>query len=270
MNNNALESQIIFEQRFWLQIMGDHSRFIFNALSPSEVQTIRIAQNFINIFDQLLAQARQPLTGAQLNALNQQAYNQTKELRNFKLSLIRRHLVEEIQIHLTPTFINHMVNELDNYLQILECIMENKQPPAFSPVHLHLLWLLDAKGHAFYLSSSLDEVEQILIKRSTGFSKVFEKLYEKSVEIAGYLRTGLDQFPALSRLNLEAECEINLFSNFLQELQHLILTNQALSTLVPLVTDHMLREECYYLTKLALVSEISSPNCDPTKPRIQN
>ena len=44
----------LFEHRFWLQILGDHSRFILNALSPTETKEIQIAENFIPIFDQLL------------------------------------------------------------------------------------------------------------------------------------------------------------------------------------------------------------------------
>ena len=89
-----------------------------------------------------------------------------------------------------------------------------------------------------------------------------------AVEMAGFLRTGLNQFPALSFLNTQAEHQIQFFSNFLLELQQLILSKKVLSILTPLATDHMLREKCYYRMKLAMVSEIKSPNCDPTKPRI--
>ena len=33
--------------------------------------------------------------------------------------------------------------------------------------------------------------------------------------------------------------------------------------------NHMIREECYYLTKLSMVSHIKNPECDPTKSRIE-
>ncbi|MDD3654720.1 MAG: DUF2935 domain-containing protein [Desulfotomaculaceae bacterium] len=268
--NGNLDSLTLFEHRFWLQILGDHARFIFHSLSPKEDQTIRIAQNFINIFDRLLAEARQPLNGIQLDTLTQQAYAQGKEFRSFKLELLRRHLVEQIIIHLTPTFINHMVNELEEYLQILACFINKQQTQLFDPVHLHLVWLLDAKGHAFFLASSLDEVEKQYIRRSTEFNIVFADLFDKSLEMKGYLRTGLNQFPALSALNMQAENTILHFSCFLQELQKLIQSKEILSILTPLATDHMLREECYYLLKLSLVSDVKKPNCDPMKPRIEN
>ncbi|GAB6889346.1 DUF2935 domain-containing protein [Geobacillus stearothermophilus] len=38
----------------------------------------------------------------------------------------------------------------------------------------------------------------------------------------------------------------------------------------PLMADHMAREECYYLQKLAeTTGEVKAPACDPTKPRTQ-
>ncbi len=48
----------------------------------------------------------------------------------------------------------------------------------------------------------------------------------------------------------------------------MILKKTALGILDPLIPDHMLREECYYLRKLSSVSDVKSPTCDPGKPRI--
>ena len=41
MNNNDFYQSGLFEHRFWLQIMGDHARFIFYSLAPSETKQIR-------------------------------------------------------------------------------------------------------------------------------------------------------------------------------------------------------------------------------------
>ena len=53
-----MKEQTLFEHRFWLQILGDHARFIYNALAPVELKDIAIAHSFINQYDQLLGQAR--------------------------------------------------------------------------------------------------------------------------------------------------------------------------------------------------------------------
>lgn len=86
--------------------------------------------------------------------------------------------------------------------------------------------------------------------------------------MAGYLRTNLSTFPALEKMNADVTLEIKLFQHFLLELEELELSAQALGTLSPLMADHMWREECYYLTKLAESTKTEKPNCDPAKPRL--
>ncbi len=269
MKQSACEQAILFEHRFWLQILGDHSRFIFNALSPAEKGDIQEARNFIDIFDQLLCQARGSNSCQHLNELTGYALDSVKQLRCFKLELLRRHLTDKIVISLPPTFINHMVNELEEYLNILECILATQAPPLTHPIHHHLLWVSDAIGHAATLACRVDMVETDLKETGECFAHNFKELYLKAVEIKGYLRTGEVEFPALTHYNFQVEKEISCFSNFLCELFRLISEKKALGILTPLTPDHMMREECYFLTKLAQVSEVKMPDCDPTRPRVE-
>lgn len=44
----------------------------------------------------------------------------------------------------------------------------------------------------------------------------------------------------------------------------------ALGTFVPLMANHMFREECYYLSKVAESAGIEKPDCKPAKPRLQS
>ena len=216
----------------------------------------------------LLAQARQCASGGDLLDLTKQAYKDVQCLREFKLHLIRRHLIDGIELHLSPTFVNHMVNELEEYGLILQCLLEEGTLPQCHPVHYHTIWLLDAVGHAGSIHCSLDEVENELKERSKYFKKDFEGLHQKAMEFKGYLRTDLKDFPALHRFNCQVDREMDLFMKFLAELIELRVNLEALGTLSPLVPDHMYREECYYLTKLAQVCAVPAPKCDPAKPRI--
>ncbi|NIK15192.1 hypothetical protein BDD39_001702 [Saccharococcus thermophilus] len=48
------------------------------------------------------------------------------------------------------------------------------------------------------------------------------------------------------------------------------LNKEVLGVLTPLMADHMAREECYYLQKLAeTTNDVKQPACDPTKPRTE-
>ncbi|MGJ7912688.1 DUF2935 domain-containing protein [Neobacillus sp. LXY-1] len=262
---DVFESTARFEHRFWLQILGDHSRFIYEALAPVQGKEINMAANFINTFDSLMER----LSSSELLALTVEAEAEVLKLREFKLELLRRHLNGKIKIHLPPTFINHMVNELEEYVRILEHLKSGRVPPIYHELHHHLLWLLDAAGHAEAISSNLDGVETRLREKSNVFKKNFDDFYLKAVEFAGYLRTNLSEFPALAKMNKDTQLEIKLFQQFLTELEELGLNHQALGTFAPLMADHMFREECYYLMKLAQSANLDLPNCDPTKPRLK-
>lgn len=257
----------LFEHRFWLQILGDHARFIRDSLAPHETEEIERAQTFVQVFDPLLHTAREQLSMEALLELGQMAYRHTMEFRTFKLHLLRRMLSGELAIHLTPTFLNHMVNELDEYIRVISYLQAG-QIPFFDAVHHHLLWLPDAAGHASAIRADLDKVETLLAKKTKQFEKTFDHFYLKAVEIAGYLRTQLQDFPVLRRFNEQVEIEISLFMQFIHELEQMKLTNVLLADLMPLMADHMAREECYYLTKLSQVGGIKKPECDAARPRI--
>jgi len=128
MTYNTFRLEALYEHRFWLQVLGDHGRFILNTLSPTEVEKIASASYFIQIFDELLAEARKPLNELEVELLTQRAQQYALEIREFKLQLIREHLIGNIKIELPPTFINHMVNEVEEYLRVIHWILNREIP----------------------------------------------------------------------------------------------------------------------------------------------
>lgn len=252
-----------FEHRFWLQVLGDHGRFIYEALAPSEKKNIEIATYFIHTFDRLL----NSIDTVDLVQLSRIADEEAKRIREFKLELIEGLLMGKVKILLTPSFINHMVNEVEEYIRVLDYLKKSEVPPVFHELHHHLLWLLDAAGHAGAISSNLDRTEKRLKEKSDTYTKNFEDFYLKAVEMAGYLRTNLSSFLALERMNKEVSLEMKLFMGFLEELEEMELSEQVLGSFAPLMADHMFREECYYLTKVAESTGQQEPGCDPGKPR---
>ncbi|MBD0381165.1 DUF2935 domain-containing protein [Paenibacillus sedimenti] len=267
---NDFEATALYEQRFWLQVLGDHARFIYNALAPSEGIEIEHARCFIHTFDSLLETARGDLDLPAIMMLNHSSYQKAQELRAFKLHLLQRHLTGKISINLPPTFLNHMVNEVEEALSVMGFLVRQELPSAPSPLHLHLVWLQDAFGHAGAIQDGLDLTENKRKEMSSHFAHQFRDFYLKAVEFAQYLRTNVHQFPALSRLNKEAELEMTLFLEFLRELEEQRLTLETLGAFAPLLADHMVREELYYLTKLSQIAETKKPSGDPLAPRIED
>jgi hypothetical protein len=262
-----------FEQRFWLQILGDHARFMFNSFSPEEVEPINQAHYFIQAFDHLLEQARkmEAASPEKWMELAQHVYGLTEQFRQFKLQILSEHLECQVMTHLPPTFYNHMVNEIEEYMRILSYLVRGEVAPKLHPVHHHSIWLIDAAGHAAAVRSNLDPTEKKLAHRAKEFEKTFEQFFIKAKEMAGFIRARQDLFPALQEFNKEASLEIILFYSFLEELEEMRLDCRVLGTLTPLMADHMSREECYYLIKLHEIDpeNVKITSCDPTKPRVE-
>ncbi|UTR12296.1 DUF2935 domain-containing protein [Evansella sp. LMS18] len=269
----VFEKEALFELRFWIQVLGDHARFIHDSLSPAETSYVRQAEKFIQTFDSLLGKVRKIKGTADKKTLNDILVDTEEaglELRKLKLSILREHLVGKIKITLPPSFLSHMVNELDEALRVLSFLVKGEIPPDVHPLHHDLLWLLDAAGHAGAITDNLDRTEYDIRHKGQQFKVDWEEFYLKAVELAGYLRSNISRFPALSRFHKNIELEMTVFKVFLRELEEMELNKEILGVLSPLMADHMAREECYYLMKLAETTELSPPACDPGKPRTES
>lgn len=259
----------VAEHRFWLQIMGDHARFIFFSLAPNEIEYLQRSQDFIIAFDELLDGVNNISGIDELERITDQAYKMSLHLREFKLLLLSLTLNSDIKIHLSSNFINDMLNELEEYLIVLS-LLQSKESILFHPLHYHLLWLTDAVGHAASVSSNLDPVEKDMIDKCSHFETLFVDLLLKATIMNGYIRTQINNFPALDRLNKQVETAIILFKDFLEEIRDQRISGQVLGTLFPLMADHMAREECYYLWKLSQTAGLTKrPDCNPASPRIE-
>ena len=263
----TFQEETLFELHFWLQILGDHGRFIHDSLAPSEVENIKIANAFIKKFDQLLVTSKQQLGEQQLRSLLQNAKQASEEIRTFKLVLIKEQLIGVIKITLPPPFINHMVNEVEEAIRLFSCLELGQIAPAVHPLHHDLLWLLDAAGHAGAIDANLDRVEKQLKEKGHKFTKEWEDFYLKAIELAGFLRTNVMKFPALEKFHNDVHLEMTIFQVFLHELEEMELNKETLGILTPLMADHMAREESYYLLKLAETAGTPPTKSNPAKPR---
>ena len=61
-----------FEHGFWLQVLGDHARFIHDSLGPQEQREIDLARYFIQTFDYLLARVQVDDLGALSNKVEEE------------------------------------------------------------------------------------------------------------------------------------------------------------------------------------------------------
>ncbi|MCM3742608.1 DUF2935 domain-containing protein [Sporosarcina luteola] len=266
---NSFQQQASNELQFWLQILGDHSRFIHDSLAPGQTAWIDTASAFIARFDKLLDRAKQTLDQPEMVSLASLSKTESEAIRELKLSILKEQLVGNIKITLPPPFVNHMVNEVEEAIRIFSYLEKGESPPTVHPLHHDLLWLLDAAGHAGAIDANLDRVEKQLKKKSRKFMKDWEAFYLKAIEMTGFLRTNVAKFPALDKFHNDVYLEMTIFKTFLGELEEMGLKKETLGVLTPLMADHMAREECYYLMKLAESAGTPDPTCNPAKERVQ-
>lgn len=260
-----------FEHLFWLQIMKEHSEFLSLAI-PCEARSLRQqADHLADELDRLLLTARS-MQGSQDSrwaTFAFEAQSTVENLGTFKLNLLAMMLRREIVLDLTPTFVNHMVNELEDYLTILHFLSKGQTPLAKSPVPLHLLWLKDGEGHARHIAYNLDYTNSELIHEAQSFADVFLRHFSEATEYRGFSRTCLDHYPSLQRFNLLAAENMQDFCDYLESLRDLLGNASALGSLRVAIIDHMLREACYYLRKLHHADPtVPEPKCDPTRPSV--
>lgn len=239
---------------FWSGIMKNHAEFQLTALSSKEQEAIRIAQYFKNAFTDIenrvksLAKSDNPAETAELIVITT---NLLINFINIKRVLVRRLLQCNIELNMTPTFINHMINEAMEFRRVL-LLIQTKLPidKVKENTHLYILWLPDAAGHAASIAADLDPTEAQFIKEAREFEKIFNNLYLKGKELGQMLeRTGLTD-GSLEELNCEIEKKMDMFICFLEKLEKLREQCRVLGIFKPLVPNHMIREEKYFLSRL--------------------
>ena len=199
--DKPFQEEALFELHFWLQILGDHSQFIHDSLAPNELENIQIANSFIrNSINYLQFRNSNSMNNSFFPCFKMRNMA-SEEIRTFKLTLLKEQLIGNIKISLPPTFINHMVNEVEEAIRLFSYLEKGQIAPAVHPLHHDLLWLLDAAGHAGAIDANLDRVEKPLHEKSRDFTKEWEDFYLKAIELAGFLRTNVMKFPALEQVS---------------------------------------------------------------------
>lgn len=281
-------AEALRENWFWSSIFRDHAGFIHDNLAPDQEQLTRWAQGFRTHFEQIHSEAaqaaqaagiigpagsyalagrptEQPLAGLEgnelfrLEQLSQRLSNsllqQLNGLKSFKEDLLQRKLDCKVKLGLPPTLLAHMLVEAEEAQRVMGRVRALAPlPPALQALHHHLVWLPDASGHAAILHGQMDGVEQKLRIVTEDFREIFSGLHIKALELYSMLRIAPRMVGALRRLNQDSLAQIGLFRAFLTELrEHLEGCEVLVGSLMPLMADHMLREELYYTEKIMAI-----------------
>lgn len=241
------------EIHFWSGIMENHAEFLLCALSSRESELISRAQYFQNAWLGVHHEIAQVLPPGPCSVPPVYVDYLLKILHDFvelKRMILKRLLTCSIEISLPPSFLGHMINEAQEFERVLSPVESCEGNSALEVMHLHGVWLTDASGHAAAIACGLDPSETLYVHQAQAFQNAFIGLRDKSLALAAALqRTCLHDGP-VHQLTAEVESVMNDFMCFLEKMRLLRQECKVLGTFKPLVPDHMLREETYYLNKV--------------------
>lgn len=123
MNNLIFTKEVLFEHQFWLIVMRNHGKFIYDALSACQKKNIRASKHFIKAFDEMLNQARNDLNSEQLCELTKLSCAYCEEFKILKQQLISEY--DNTQIDLPISCLRNMISETDEYLQFSNQLLDN-------------------------------------------------------------------------------------------------------------------------------------------------
>jgi len=229
---------------FWTYILAEHAMFQTNAFSHKEEEYITKAEQFNQIFT----------TYNQVAASNQSIDLHTLEIDtisfiDFKKKIIIDLLQHKVLIGFSPSFINHMVNEADEFLSILRfgtCPIKTEHPTMYIKT-----WLADASGHASTLAAFIDLAETPTIRQAESFKNLFDALGKKTSEM-NMISENLKTNPNLELLKEEVTEALNKFIQFCITTGRLLDKQQIMSagTLSSDITNHFINEHQYFIHKI--------------------
>lgn len=244
---------------FWLRVLQDHMIFISARSQKYKRNAEEHLQRAVNLkkaaFNNNFSEY------GTYKRYNAAVIQLIENIRTFKISLLNQLTNEpgDPVVLLPPTFISHMLNELEKFRYIAHSIqVTGALPPVYS-LNEHEVWLIDIAGHLGAIKDNLDDVEKIMRHQLCKHKKVFKGLHAKSIELIGYLRHQVVPRNSLDLLTSQAQVETLVYLHLVKEILDLVKEKHMLGIMDKRMLTHMIFEEIYYLKKL----EESSHSYDP-------
>jgi hypothetical protein len=263
------------EHEFWLGILKDHAYFIRDYLSPEESKWVQEARYFIQCFEKVEGELRRipkgtPVEDPLMIRLSEMAYEAAYKYYLFEGNLLNLRLYNEVNLNLTPTYLNGTLAENREYLRILKSYVQGQDYPALSLVDLLSLWLDDQLGHASLLIRMLDGVEFGIIERVNLLRGKFSQFIVKNDMIEGYLNFAQPGFPVQMRFAHEVSVAVVAFTSLVSEVLDLYLEDELINQSSLRFLEHHFPEACYFMKKLSYYAPtIEYPPCKLTKPSVR-
>lgn len=184
-----------------------------------------------------------------INSLNQRIINLLKPSIQTQKTMLENVIACKLFTAIYPLMLDHVIREAEHYLGHLERLQKREsmvdQP---SKVAEHEEFWNDIMGeHAEFIRGLLDPTEEELIRSANGFANEFDEL----TVAASQAFEELSQLAQVTRNSIITTTNIR---NFKEQGTKGILDCKIRSIILPLLSDHVLREANHYLKSLKMLN----------------
>lgn len=244
------------EHLFWLEMLQDHAYFVRDHLSPSEIQFVTAAQQYIHLFSQLISELKTIVDSAQaadpsMIGLARKVWPVARGYLDFEGQLQSLRIDNRINLNLSPTYLNGTISENAEYIRILNQLTMGKEPDRLPAAELMDVWLEDQLGHAVLLKNMLDPIEVFANRQADAYIGKFQVYIVQNKHIKGFLRFKEPGFPRQQEFIYEVGMSMVEMNQWIYAMvkkfrEHTLLTKTTIRFL-----EHHFPETCYFLTKMS-------------------
>ncbi len=244
------------EQLFWLEVLQDHAYFVRDNLSVSETEFVNTAQQYINLFGDLIASLNNiprlvNYTDEAMIYFSQRAWPVAKGYFEFEGKLQALRIDNKVNLNLSPTYLNGTLAENQEYLRFLSFLVYGKEPLPLRLEDLMDLWLEDQLGHAVLFKNIIDPIEIMASTQADMYINRFQAFMVQNHHLRGYLRFKEPGFARQTEFANEVGKTTLEMSQFVYNMVIKYKENKLLNKTTLRFLEHHFPETCYFIKKLS-------------------
>lgn len=254
MNNNLIP--VWDEHLFWLEVLQDHAYFVRDHLSVSEAEYVHTSQQYIYLFGELISLLNLiPRKGYYNDELMisfaKRAWPVVKGYFEFEGNLQALRIDNKVNLNLSPTYLNGTLAENEEYLRILNFLVQGKEPVPLPLADLMDLWLEDQLGHVLLFEDLLDPIELIATKQAEAYINRYQAFIVQNRHLKGYLRFKEPNFARQREFANDVGKTTIEMSKFIYSMVIKYKENKLLNKTTLRFLEHHFPETCYFIKKLS-------------------
>lgn len=244
------------EHFFWLEILQDHAYFVRDYLSPSELDHVHVAQQYIHLFGNLLGMLNEinistKATDKASIQFSERVWPVAKGYFEFEGKLQALRVDNKVNLNLSPTYLNGTLAENQEYLRLLSYWVKGKDPAPLPLVELMDLWLEDQLGHVLLFENILDPIEMNTMRQTEEYISKYQMFIVQNRHLRGYLRFKEPGFARQKQFAHEVGLTTIAMNQFIYEMVIKYKENRILNKTNLRFLEHHFPETCYFIKKLS-------------------